>query len=500
MLRVMLLICLILDHANFEIVHVSCAQQDQYTLGFDVTPVKSSRRDVVNTVTVGEESGQMAAVVWCKEHVSSIKTIVHYMDEVVDDTGLNALQLFVRNFKQADLALTGTVRKANLVNQSTRAISQFIHPTTSTRRVSNTANGVLFTPTSATRSTFKTEDTESWPVSSAQHDDVSYVRKKCYTCGIDVSPKWWPFTPRTSQVSAPIKSSTPYATQITMTNGDGPNGHFRGASDPIYPEQHSLLNGHAVQQDSTLRPSSSSGLPLGTALKPDVLQCHKCHWRKIREPSPPPILQAAVQPVRPAQVPAAPALASPQLPWIARPLPLVQTQRYTEGSPDPVLADSIDRNGFTSPKVRVAPPIHHQSYNGHVVGVSHAHSAPSHTSPQQLPSTVHGLQHMLGGANKPLASSNGTISAHGGNGTYGPSRPGPEIHYHPPPSMANQQVGQLPPMGFSAPHVSPPLLHNRPSTPRDPIQNSNMNGTRAPSEVRTPGGASASPSLRNLLH
>jgi hypothetical protein len=450
----------------------------------------------------------MAAAVWCKEHASSIKTIVHYMDEVVDDTGLNTLQLFVRNFKQADLTLTGTIRKANLVNQSTRAISQLVNLTTSTRRISNTANGLPYTPSSATRSTFKNEDTDSWPVSSNQQDDVGSIKKTCHTCEIDVSPKWWPFIPTVSQVSAPINSSTPYSTHLSMTNGDGPNGHFHGPSDALYsssssssrPEQTSLSNDYAVQQDDSLTFDHLIGNLPGTARTADVLQCHKCHWRKIQEPSPPPVAQPVVQPARPVQVPAAPALASPQLPWIAHQLPSVQPQRYMDGPPDAVMADSVDRNGYVSPQIRVAPQIHHHSYNGHVTGTGHAHPAPPHTSPQQLPSAAHGPPHMMAPANKPIPPTNGSISAHGGNGAYGPSRPGPELHYHPPASMTNQQMGQLPPMGFGAPHRSPPLSHNRPSTPRDQVQGSSMNGARAPSEGRTPGGASASPSLRNLLH
>ncbi|QPH01357.1 hypothetical protein C2857_005557 [Epichloe festucae Fl1] len=95
--------------------HVECARQQGHVLGFDMAPVKSSRRDHVNIVTVKGESGIMSAVVWCKDHVPT-KTIAHRMHEVVSqESGLNALQLYVQNYKQADLTMTGSVRRANLM-------------------------------------------------------------------------------------------------------------------------------------------------------------------------------------------------------------------------------------------------------------------------------------------------------------------------------------------------------------------------------------------------
>ena len=39
------------------------------------------------------------------------------MSEAVDESSMNALQLYTQNYKQADLTLTGTARKANLVDQ-----------------------------------------------------------------------------------------------------------------------------------------------------------------------------------------------------------------------------------------------------------------------------------------------------------------------------------------------------------------------------------------------
>src|ERR1700683_2094781 len=119
-------------------VHVACAHQAGYILGFDIAPVKGSRRDQFSIVNIDGEIGTMTAAIWCKEHVPT-KTIVHRMHDIVDtSSGLNALQLYVQNFKQADLALTGTVRKATLVNQSTK-VNPVVVPTPANRRTSTTS-------------------------------------------------------------------------------------------------------------------------------------------------------------------------------------------------------------------------------------------------------------------------------------------------------------------------------------------------------------------------
>ncbi|OLN88561.1 E3 ubiquitin-protein ligase SNT2 [Colletotrichum chlorophyti] len=155
-------------------VHVECARQHGYLLGFDITPVKGSRRDQHNLVTINGESGVMSATVWCKEHVPT-KSIIHRMHDIVNEDGLNALQLYVQNYKQADLTLTGTVRKANLMTMAAKMGGVPITP--SARRASTTtlpANGVTHGGNSETTNNHQLGE------------------KICITCGIDVSLKWWP--------------------------------------------------------------------------------------------------------------------------------------------------------------------------------------------------------------------------------------------------------------------------------------------------------------------
>ncbi|KAK3337141.1 hypothetical protein B0T19DRAFT_62265 [Cercophora scortea] len=154
-------------------VHVECAHQAGYVLGFDITPVKVSRRDQFNIVSIKGESGIMSASVWCKEHVPT-KTIVHRMHEIVDDTtGMNALQLYVQSFKQADLALTGCARKANQITLASRAATGSGSTNQQNRR-------------SSTATLVNTYNRDTSPGA------LQPGGKICLTCGTDVSPKWHP--------------------------------------------------------------------------------------------------------------------------------------------------------------------------------------------------------------------------------------------------------------------------------------------------------------------
>ncbi|KAI0176299.1 hypothetical protein GGR52DRAFT_354420 [Hypoxylon sp. FL1284] len=164
-------------------VHVECAHQHGYLLGFEITPVKGSRRDQHNIVTIAGETGIMSAAIWCKEHIPQ-KSVVHRMHDSLpqlDSQGKenqpsNALQLYVKNYKQADLTLTGNVRKANLATKTATVTGQ----TNANRRQSTTA-------ISNSSSTASAVDSAAEAVSATSQSGD----KICITCGIDVSPKWW---------------------------------------------------------------------------------------------------------------------------------------------------------------------------------------------------------------------------------------------------------------------------------------------------------------------
>ncbi|KAK7730381.1 putative PHD type zinc finger protein with BAH domain-containing protein, partial [Cytospora paraplurivora] len=172
--------CVACHNPNCRVkVHVECAYQHGYTLGFDITPVKGSRRDQHSIVSIGGESGTMTAAVWCKDHVP--KTSIHRVQDVVDESGINALQLYVRNFKQADLTLTGCARKAYLIPAAARTTSTAAVTTPANRRTSTTTIPATASPVQ---------------VNGAPREELPEIMqpegKICCTCGTYVSPKWHP--------------------------------------------------------------------------------------------------------------------------------------------------------------------------------------------------------------------------------------------------------------------------------------------------------------------
>lgn len=171
--------CIFCHHCRVPY-HVECARQQGHLLGFDITPVKSSRRDQFNMVTVKGESGTMSAVMWCKDHVPT-KTMAHRMDETAGGSGLNALQLYVQNYKQADLTLTGTVRKANLMMNAAKTSSA---PPVQVPRRTSASGGPPGTVNGRARSNEAAEAASNSPQQAGE--------KVCITCGVDVTPKWWP--------------------------------------------------------------------------------------------------------------------------------------------------------------------------------------------------------------------------------------------------------------------------------------------------------------------
>ena len=98
-------------------VHVSCAFQAQpaYTLGFEIFPVKTSRRESVATVSFKTETGHMLAQVWCKEHrgVARSKTVYNFY-EIDTKLGMTALQAYTRTHKQ----VTSSTQRTAMVESS----------------------------------------------------------------------------------------------------------------------------------------------------------------------------------------------------------------------------------------------------------------------------------------------------------------------------------------------------------------------------------------------
>ncbi|CED83015.1 PHD finger protein BR140/LIN-49 [Phaffia rhodozyma] len=78
--------------------HVSCAFKAGFTFGFEITLVKSSRRDV-NVISFRAEKGMMHPGIWCKDHNLDGRIIypLHDLDETQNKT---ALEVFTSTYKR----------------------------------------------------------------------------------------------------------------------------------------------------------------------------------------------------------------------------------------------------------------------------------------------------------------------------------------------------------------------------------------------------------------
>ncbi|KAH6638306.1 hypothetical protein C7974DRAFT_356588 [Boeremia exigua] len=477
-------------HANF---HVGCAHERGYTFGFDMTPVKATRRDTVPTVTLNGDTGTMAAAIWCKEH--SPKTPVHPVNEEVEGTDMIALQLFAREFKQADLTLTGTARKANLVDQSTRITSQPVSTTVNRRASAVTAQ----TPTSARGRT----SNAGLPIKEEPAEpSMPRPERNCARCKVDASPRWWK-----------IEDA---AGDVPKQNGVETNGHV---GEPSL-ENGQVPNGtadHPMGDVPSAVKSTSPRLHLDTSVAAgSSYLCQKCHWKKEqgidendeRERS------KSVLP-EPQQLP----LRSPVQAFVAPPPPAALTPWGIPGGP-PALSNqppplpAWHSAGPPGPPAPSHPPHHLQNGIGYAPHAPVGHHAPFHAPyppsngypphsaapvhPQMPPAPMRPYPPPSSGPPPPLHLNNNAMMVNGlhspRNMPYSPTHP---HEYHS--SRSTESPFAAP--ASSVPHYT--LHHNpaagRPETPRDTVMREAPMVTSAPTE-RANTGASASPSLRNLLH
>ncbi|GIZ43544.1 hypothetical protein CKM354_000676700 [Cercospora kikuchii] len=171
--------------------HASCAFEAHYTFGFDVQPVKGSRKDQVTTVTLGNETGSVTPVVLCKEH--TFKGVLHPIDEYYEDVGKTALQIYAEAYKQADLTLTGTSRKAAEAQLTKDKKGQQTALSQGTNRRESGAHGIAAAVRRGARTSIAA-DTKPEPTDGVV--DISMVpeeeQRRCVKCDVDVTPKWHP--------------------------------------------------------------------------------------------------------------------------------------------------------------------------------------------------------------------------------------------------------------------------------------------------------------------
>ncbi|KAI4168108.1 MAG: hypothetical protein LQ343_006641 [Gyalolechia ehrenbergii] len=524
--------------------HVACAIQYGFRLGFDVTPVKGSRKDVVSTVTMGNETGNVTAVVYCREH--TVKSIVHPISEVIEDSSLNALQLFARTYKQADLSLTGTVRKAAMMNSATRGLTQ---ATNTGHRGSISAAPPI--PRSSRASpaavTVKSEefDEDGDRVVHLSEDIVDEpIRKICISCDRDVSPKWHKVEQTHPTAADGLGTDgiedQPVHSEEIHTSVDGQvncvtTQHPETAEVQEVPEAPVELNGNLSSRHGTPvlqngisgdhhtdTQSSSAALD---ARKSPVYLCHKCHLKKLRNPTPPPITNCGMDGAQSTDRPDDIASSSPPNPvpppqavWPLPP-PAPGHERYAAWPGPPPFSGPPRLSNGVPPSPPHAPPSLPSHFappptQFHSTGFRHA--PPHHEiAPQPPINGVPGPYHMHHG-------SSGHLSATPYAQHHGPPQPA-RHHVAPPPPPREMLSPRMQQQAMNGPH-GPPRAEENPfaipfQTQRSPRQDHQgiYGSPHGPSErPETPpgglgrggmwadgplsNGASASPSLRNLLH
>jgi hypothetical protein len=94
--------------------HIYCAASEGYTFGFEITPVKSNRKDSTNTVCFGNETGVMSPVIMCPNHSDGKAESIHFMCDLDSSTGLTAFQTYCEAYKLSDRGLKGAMKRAAL--------------------------------------------------------------------------------------------------------------------------------------------------------------------------------------------------------------------------------------------------------------------------------------------------------------------------------------------------------------------------------------------------
>ncbi|KAM5536579.1 hypothetical protein V8D89_009674 [Ganoderma adspersum] len=102
--------------------HVSCAWKQGHKFGFEIQQAKNSRREGTPTVDFKGQSGLMVPSVICKGHVNAKRQVYDICD--TNDAGETTIQIYCRNYKQADVGQThGLLRKARRLDQILEASS-----------------------------------------------------------------------------------------------------------------------------------------------------------------------------------------------------------------------------------------------------------------------------------------------------------------------------------------------------------------------------------------
>ncbi|EED16870.1 PHD finger and BAH domain protein (Snt2), putative [Talaromyces stipitatus ATCC 10500] len=523
--------------------HVGCAHQAGYTFGFDVTPVKGSRRDSTITMKMGGESGSVSPCIWCPNH--AVQSVVHDMSEPTEQNNLTALELYVRTYKQADLTMTGTVRKAAHVQQQhAQSMLQSNGSGHANRRASLINNAGSTSASERRNSTSTIQDPAEviQPSTHAEPPRPQVEYKTCIYCRSTCSPRWWPVQ------QYPLMSNMMSNGMNHLMNG-APPMHSRTLSQT----SNSYVNGDGIRQSE------------------QAYECHKCHIKKPAAAlQPPETLPAGAFTAQTPRGTLLPAPRQPEYPTYAPhgnpgPLPNVlatrpgpppppgpapsgpewyssydkrlgshggpQTNGYGHGQPAPYAGGPLPQlNGYASgppPTATTLPslppasaPSHAHPSPGPGPGPSpllpptpHHHPPPGHYGPMPSnlppppPQPTHsyvgsamGVPSMLSPRAPPARPFGTSMSPPDLNATLHRSSPSHGLNTGPPRSMMYpvDRYASAPSLGNPHTDTQPGTTDEHASQPSGRYTGPGPSGQAGPS-TNGGSGASASPSLKNLL-
>jgi hypothetical protein len=580
--------CIGCHHCNATF-HVSCALEAGYQFGFDVTPVKGSRKDQTPNASLNGETGALTAAIWCKEH--NVKSIVHPIQEIADESGKTALQVYAELYKQADLTLTGTVRKADQV-QLTKSKGQHGAQlaNSANRRESTSLNAAAGARRGARNSTVaetRLEDADgATDASSLREGSIAPQGKRCTKCNIDVTPKWHikPKDEDSKSSKSPDKRLSMTLGEIVDQQRDQPADEGAVASngaeanhvaDAARPQQNIRFmapgasgrawegmperNAPRVPDGETPAPSGepmTNGVRSGlqdpgraadtktnghTEVGEKVLDeymCHRCFVKRKLDPTPPPpsppprreLSPPKSYPLQldwnelPSQRPT-----HPPLPWDDPSRPPQMTQGHPPPPPPPPQMGGMGPGpGFMHqpppPHMNHGfPPTYHHPPNSFPVPPPHNTYGGYPPQPSPNPGAFHPAHRpppINGFAPSVQPMSNGVNSPHGPHMQPPSFPPVPQHSQYGPRRTESPFSPHLPPLGgplYGSPgqHYQHPDAQPQLQPTLAPVQPSPQNGhtsTEGPSGQSTTthenhhsngpavsSGASASPSLHNLL-
>ncbi|KAL4925184.1 DNA-binding E3 ubiquitin-protein ligase SNT2 [Aspergillus undulatus] len=481
--------------------HIGCAFQAKYKTGFDVTPIKNSRRDSTTSMRLGDDVGAVTPAIWCPHH--SVSPAIHEIGRPAED-GLNAIQLYARTYKQADLSITATVRRAAHIQQPVSVAQQSAN---ASGRRSSHVNGTATLPV-MTRDKLPAQDDnpdemdiDSEPRSSQSVRSAELTRK-CVTCSTDFSPKWWTIdnsrwaaapsnrTPPLNGVGSPPHGYRNSQSSLPALNGD--YGSLGQDGSPVLYECHKCHLKRSKAQPPTPEPRSSPYPGQIPGLPPHRVTDYHSHSYDTSHSHP-------IQPGGLSRPVAAPVSTSPERYPYERAgerngLP---SAAYRGGPPPPPPMRHL--NGYQPP----APPAPHPAAGPHYTSAAHSSAAqpyPAHQSPYG-----------------PVSITSPHPPPAPGVRPYAPSASPPDIPAtmarHSPQHSLTALNGGAPPRMYSVERVmgastrSPPVtqahIDPRGRTPPNRLEDGPMamNSGRHTTTNGMSGssGASASPSLKNLL-